>query len=488
MAFVELIYNLLRSNMGNYENEEKNHIIETLLKYDGLLTSIVQWGYWDAEHRPDIIDELVNDECETIVGLGRDVSTCLVADAIQNKGNSNILSNEFKSRIQAVGMTPIVSKLYDPNCMISFTAGLVHQGKAGTEASIAFTILRFLVTEADCVDKDIISEVIDIGLKYTDDYKSALNVAITSYSMILEDSRMDKGYPSDTRTAFAVRSGLIEMCLNFIVRYESQISLSDGCASMFSKTIATMILAVHSISLHQKTAKAIRSKKAVIEERLIELEQNPNISDVRCMKLLGMVRSILALNGSYCCRCNKSLSRTEVQLCNGCGCMAYCSRACQKEDWLNGHSLTCNKPPIDKQLGLFQGRAWLETVPDCPQTVAKLEELETNLAMIQLKLFLDNSEAILSQAGKLDLPLCDCVVAFNCCRQCPHTITVKKYTEYYGEELDDFECSRSRENIMCVYYARFYNGESEEDKGQDPNLAVQRLFPHAWLILKQSKE
>jgi len=490
MAFVELIYKLLRSNIGKHENEEKNLvIIEALLKYDGLLTSIVQWGYWDAEHRPDIVDELVNNECETIVRLGRDASICLVADAIQTKGDSNILSNKFKNRLQAMGMTPIVGKAYDPNCMISYTAGVLQQGKAGTEdwVAYAFTILRFLVTEADCVDKNIISEVIDTGLEYMDDYDSASNVAIISYSMILEDSRMDKGYPSDTRTAFAVRSGLIEMCLNFIGRYDSQISLSDGCASMFCKTISSILTAVHSLSLHQKTAKAIRSKKIVIEERLIELEQNTNMV-LLGKKLLGMVRSILALNGSYCCRCNKSLSRTEVLQCNGCGCMSYCSRACQKEDWLNGHSITCNKPPTDEQLGSFQGRVWLETETECPRIVAQLEELETNFAMIQLKLFLDNSETILSQAGKLDLPLCDCVVVFYC-QHCPYTITTKKYTEYYStstEELDGFECSRSRENIKCVYYARFYNGETDEEKGQDPNLAVQRLFPHAWL-LKSSK-
>ena len=279
------------------------------------------------------------------------------------------------------------------------------------------------------------------------------------------------------------------MCLNFIVRYESQISVSDGCASIFCKTISSILTAVHSLSLHQKTAKAIQRKKATIEEKLIRLEQNTNMV-LLGKKLLGMVRSILALNGSYCCRCNKSLSRTEVLQCNGCGCMAYCSRACQREDWVNGHSITCNKPPTDEQIGLFQGRVWLEIVPECPRIVAKLEELETNLAMIHLNLFLDNSETILSQAGKLDLPLCDCVVVFYC-RHCPYTITVTKYTEYYGnsnEELDGFECSRSRDNITCVYYARFYNGESEsdEDKGQDPNLAVQRLFPHAWL-LKQSK-
>ena len=486
MAFVELIYNMLRSNIGKHENEEKNEIVDALLQHEGLLTAIIQWGYWDAEHRPDIVDELVNNECETIAGLGRHATICLVADAVQTKGDSNTLSDKFKNRLRAIGMTPIVGKAYDPNCMISYTAGML-QGKIRTEdwIAFAFTILQFLVSEADCVDKDIISEVIDMGLKCTDDdYDSASNVAIISYSMILEDSRMDKGFPSDTRTAFAVRSGLIEMCLNFIVRYESQISLSDGCASIFCKTISSILTAVHSLSLHQKTAKAIQRKKATIEEKLIILEQNTNMV-LLGKKLLYAVRSILALNGSYCCRCIKSLSRTEVLQCNGCGCMAYCSRACQKEDWLNGHSITCNKPPTNEQIGLFQGRVWLETEPECARIVAKLKELETNLTMIQLKLFLDNSETILSQAAKLDLPLCECLVVFDL-QVCPRIVYVKSYTEYFSAS-SGFECSRSRENITCVYYSFLYNGESGEVNGGATKLVTHRLFPHAWLPNKTTE-
>ena len=79
---------------------------------------------------------------------------------------------------------------------------------------------------------------------------------------------------------------------------------------------------------------------------------------VKCMELLDMVRSVLDLNGLYCCRCNKSLGKKDMKRCNGCNCMTYCSKACQKEDWLNGHNITCNKPYIDEQSGQFQGRMW----------------------------------------------------------------------------------------------------------------------------------
>jgi hypothetical protein len=274
------------------------------------------------------------------------------------------------------------------------------------------------------------------------------------------------------------------MSLSFIERFgEHIISFSDKSISF---AVAKILEAVHSVSLHQKTSMAIRSKKTVIEEKLVQLESDTNITnDSNSKLLLDMARSILEMNGSYCCRCNKSLSKTEVLQCDGCGCMVYCSRACQKKDWLNGHNVTCNKShtsTTDEQLGFFQG-TWLErSIPTCPRIVAKLKELEMNLTMIQLKLFLANSETIMNQANLLNLPFCDCVVAFDL-RVCPRKITIKKYVEYFGassKEVNGFVCSRSRENITCVYYSCIYNG----DIGR-LNLATQRLFPHAWLL--QSK-
>lgn len=117
----------------------------------------------------------------------------------------------------------------------------------------------------------------------------------------------------------------------------------------------------------------------------------------------------------------------------------------------------------------------------------KLADLLTNLTMIQLKLFLDNSDD--HKPSKLVrssfVRLCGSI----CLQKCPHTITVTKYTEYYGSsavQLNGYECSRSRENIACVYNACLYNGDSGEVEGKVTKLVTQRLFPHVWL-LKQSK-
>ena len=115
---------------------------------------------------------------------------------------------------------------------------------------------------------------------------------------------------------------------------------------------------MYSVSLQTKTAKAIASQRLHIKQKLLHSEDNKDVvSNANCRKLLGMVTAILNLNGSYCCLCNKSLSKTEVLQCNGCGHMTYCSRACQKEDWFSGHSVTCcSKSFTHKEAGHFQGR------------------------------------------------------------------------------------------------------------------------------------
>ena len=131
-----------------------------------------------------------------------------------------------------------------------------------------------------------------------------------------------------------------------------------------------------------------------------------------------MVVSVLNIQGAYCCWCNKPLGRKERKQCDGCNRMTYCSRACQKEDWVNGgHKLSCCKPCPDEQAGQFQGRIELTMMPNSERDVEKLTELEINITNHQLKLFLDNSETILSQAKQLGLPLHDCVVTFDL-RQC----------------------------------------------------------------------
>ena len=164
--------------------------------------------------------------------------------------------------------------------------------------------------------------------------------------------------------------------------------------------------------------------------------------------------------------------------------MTYCSIGCQKEDWLNGHNVTCNKQYTCERRGLFQGRTWPKTLPESERAAAKLESLEINITMIQLKLFLDNAETILKQARDLDIPLWDCFVAFDL-RKCPPTVKTWSYYELLRAPRvkRGFEGGRSKDNITCIYCSNFYNGEVDK-YGNIPRFHMRRFFPHEWLSNK----
>ena len=348
--------------------------------------------------------------------------------------------------------------------------------------------------EADCIDKGSIVEIIKLGTdtEYTSDYEGAHNVALLSLRCMYQGADNPNPNVSDTRAAFAIRQGLIEMCLGFIERCGEHESFGDdNDESSLYNIIGCIFQGINNVLLHQKTAKAIRSiPVANVSLRVarmllqcqIMLREKTNINNnAKCYRLLNMVRSILKISGTYCCHCNKSLSKTEVKQCNGCGTVAYCSRTCQREDWINGHKLACCKSYTHENIGTFHGRNWPITAPDDERAGAKMKELEKNLNMVQLKLFLDNSDTILSQASSLNIPLYDCVIMFDL-SQCPLAVEVVKYTDIYekSEEKREFEESRSKKNITCTYCTDFYSGDSED------RVTVQRFFPHEWLK-KQSK-
>ena len=408
--------------------------------------------------------------------MGKAVTKQLITYTKNLKDDNGSLTNEGKNRLQAIGSTPIINKAYDPTCMVSYVVGSIRHIKTSDWDGADLTNLQSLIFDSDCVDKGVIREVVDFGLNYTTDSKTSQFVCLLSNMMILQCDYKYKSndmisHPNDTRTAFAVRAGLIGMCLGFVEKFgklESKESLLNNLLFIFDL--------VHKVSLHQKTFKAIRSKRQQIEEKLVSLEGSEVVtSNPKCKELLDMIRSTLSANGSFCCRCNKSLSKTEVKLCNGCGCMSYCSRSCQKEDWFNGHNVACCKSYTTDLAGQFQGRVIPVVAPDDERAAGKMEELEKNTTMVQLKLFLDNSETILKQASSLNLPLYDCVAQFDL-RKCPIKVETVKSLEC----LNGFETSRSKDNITCLYCSDFYNGELLED-GRVPNVTMQRLFPHDWL-------
>jgi len=161
--------------------------------------------------------------------------------------------------------------------------------------------------------------------------------------------------------------------------------------------------------------------------------------------------------------------------------MVYCSKSCQKEDWLNGHNLTCNKAlSIDQQPGRFQGLCSSRgVVVKDERATSKLKELKINISMIQLKLFLDKRHIIQSRAHSLGIPLYDCVVVFDL-QKCPPMVELQKYTSAFDATTrKHLEETRSKDNITCFYQSLHFNGES--GTLFIPNITMQRLFPIEWL-------
>jgi len=438
-----------------------------LLQDEELIRSIVQWGFWGKETRPDIENEIGHDNCVRVSGLGGLLTrnTIVKITAAQTEIGKNILST--------IGTTSIVNKQYDPSCKVSFVAGLMLVLKRDARNKEAFSCLDHLITKEGCVDRGVIDGLIGLGqLSAFNDDSLSEAIARIAYHVLLI-----KGHPSDTRVACAVRAGIIDMCLDFIQHHHR----SGDDKNLLFEYIGNIFKAIQLVSLHMKTSKVIKSKRNMLGEKLLRVEEGT--STPGCKELLSRVKCILELNSSYCCRCNKSLCRTEVKLCNGCGRMTYCSRACQKEDWWNGHEQACCKSYTDQIAGKFQGRFFPEEALSDERDAAKLKELEINVNMIQLKLFLDNSDTILDKAKSLvGIPLYDCVVLFDL-RVCPVKIDVEKYAEEFDTPAlkKDFEDCRSIENITCVYSADFYNGRLAESD-EATLLCIQRLFPHEWLM------
>ena len=521
MPFVQLISDLISKSI----NSTDKRVINTLIQHEGLLSSIVQWAFWENIHRPDIVRVLGVEDCHSIITLGGNTTTELILDE-DNFSKDDVgeitSSKDGRKRLRSIGSSPIMNKDYDPTCTTSFVVGLIRllKDKGSCHREPNSSILDSLIGTADCVDKDVITEVIDLGTNYASDLKSAEFAAkLSSYILCNEfESAGDIDCePSDTRIAFAIRAGLIEICLNFIRRFgwhESFLREKDS-DSLYCNIWHTLN-DVSDISLHKKTNKALSHKKDELQNQLVSLEKIAT-SNTKVERLFDMVECILDNTGSYCCRCNKSLSKTEVMECNGCHRMTYCSKECQKEDWLNGHSVTCCELYTDATSGQFQGRVVpnmsddkdeqiltydqdgrfqgsvvqtvVPTLVENERAATKLMELEKNITSIQLKLFRDHAEYIKSQSSSLGISLWDCVAVFDL-RCCPTEVEVMKYTDHYKPKAaKGFRKSRSKDNITCIYNSNIFNGtyaaKDDEDKVQIynvPKLSMQKMFPHDWLL------
>ena len=200
--FVDLITNII-DRAHSEQDDENKMIVDTLLEHEGLLRSIVQWGFWGEEYRPDIAKEVKVDDIAMIIEWGRSSITQLVTlvfgEVHEDGEGTLVLTDEAKLRMYIIGATPIVSKEYDPSCMVSYTAGLIRIMKTARWTIDDFFNVKHLIRWADCVDKGVITEVVYFGFNYTTNCNTAEVVAMISCDVIMKKSNVKNWFVlSDT--------------------------------------------------------------------------------------------------------------------------------------------------------------------------------------------------------------------------------------------------------------------------------------------------
>ena len=477
--FIGIIYKMLEAECNNFIQ---------LSQYKGLFEMMVQSWFWQS-HRPDIVNEFNtlistpeipvsirsedfennDDPSATMTALGMIATLRLIAVARKTDDAKKMLGN--------IGSIPIVSRAYDPNCKVSLTVGLIRYIKKSGDRAKYFHPLFLLIQYAECVDKDVITEMIDYGFKFASEYEDADVATQLICSMI---TRMidggDAAQLNDSRTAFAIRAGLLDMCIKMIACFGGVKHAHEIVISVFS-----ILQNVYFLLYHKKTSKAIGDKRGNLWREFQKLKENQQLTNNDCTEYnnaMYTIQSIINMTAANCFICNKETERENMKKCAACKSVCYCSKECQRKDWHSGgHGCDC--------LRYINGtnELSLRSLDGSEREAAKLKGLRRNIMMAQKRLFIEHAETIRERLAVKQSPHSEYIVHFDLF-QCPLAVTVMACTEYFvschSKKWFDENIQLDDENIMCVYVSPFFNGNSNEP-GCPENLIVYTLYPREWL-------
>ena len=470
--------------------------VTKLCQYEGLFERVAQWWFWQY-YRPDIVDEL-----KAFITSTSDVKSCLTyvdsisgfvrtthligEDAmfrviewvrktmkIEDFSLINCMGNEnAKKMLGDIG--PIVSRAYDPNCKVSFVGGIIRHMKNLGDRRKYFQALTIFIHCADCVDKDVITEMIDYGFKFTSEYEDANVATQLIFSMISQKMEDGSQQPNDSRTAFAIRAGLLDLCMKMIACFGG---VNNAGRIMIS--VSSILQNVYFLSFHKKTSKAIGAKRGHLIselERLRENQQLTNNDSNECKLALCMIQSIIDITSTNCFVCNKVTERKDMKKCAACKSVCYCSKECQRIDWQNGgHDCACEI--IIDGMNKVDPHSLDTSLDTSEREAAKLKALERNMMMAQNSLFLEHAGTIRERLAAKGLPCSEYLVHFDL-GQCPLAVKVMKYNECLHSGMKNWleEIMRSDGSILCIYQSPFFSGKTDTRYS-----VLHRLFPVGWI-------
>jgi tetratricopeptide (TPR) repeat protein len=319
----------------------------------------------------------------------------------------------------------------------------------------------------DCFGDDAIAEVIDLGRKFITNIDDAISILSLS-NHILARRAQARLYPIDRHVAFAIKSGLLEMCFEFLARFTCnptvQLLARDPKRDDLIGCLVGIADNIKSVAFHQKTSKAIRDRRSHIVEALVKSKQSTEFVDI--------VSSIIELNEGSCSHCNKPIEWRTALFCGGCRRVAYCGKKCQKKDWRHGtHSSDCSILAHSANvLGLtsFAVRR--------SRNIAMLSGLRNNMVTSQRKMFLRHEDALSRQLSTYP-DRSDYIAVFDLSDKL-RSISFVHYDVVFTcpKQRKWFEDFRSPVKVVCMFTSDVFNGELDEE-GNVNRIALYAAFP-----------
>jgi len=215
-----LFFELIRKLAGN-----KREAAEVLLEYDCLIDVVVQCLFWRT-HRPDIMKELTLSDLEAIEGNARFVIDKFI---IAVNGDGKVYDDRAKTFFKMMATTPIVSNAFDPKNEAIFLSNVATLMKSDSFYKLKSVLQTWyydiLMSSSwtDCIDKNVISSVIDLfaSVRTCD---VAVRVVEMTFNLLCKRTGEwigDQGdlpvvAEDDERFAVAINSGMISACLTML--------------------------------------------------------------------------------------------------------------------------------------------------------------------------------------------------------------------------------------------------------------------------------
>mmetsp|Transcript_26678 Transcript_26678/g.48431 ORF Transcript_26678/g.48431 Transcript_26678/m.48431 type:complete len:666 (-) Transcript_26678:378-2375(-) len=368
----------------------------------------------------------------------QDIAACALQEFADVPRNP---SNQGFDEPQKEELRTLANILVSPNSNVTLCSGLFelfHKASQKTLNGRGYASLHYIFRQINEAIEFEVFHVESTTLELVELWKIQLNS-----SRQVERDTPDSIYTSlvrlpsrsmacDTEVGYAVKTGLIELCLQSLAKSNVYVTEIDRLLSTVGVTV-----------LQPKTFRAIKKKASLIREALHTFRGRVPQAQVDHVRGLLDKASLSTVPVTGLCRqmeacrwCLKTLDKDERKQCSSCRRASYCSKDCQVRDWRQGsHKIDCKQMKMNDVKHLDAGFSQKEA--------KRALKSEANLSMSGNVLFSNNIPKILLQASARGFNILECIIALDF-RELKPTIEIMSRDEFLeGDEgLDELSPER----------------------------------------------